>query len=33
MLTERVVEELELTFEIDEGAQVARKRPPTANHG
>jgi hypothetical protein len=33
MLAERVVEELELTFEIDEAAQVLRKRPPTANHG
>ena len=33
MLAERVVEELELSFEIDEFDQVMRKRPPTANHG
>jgi hypothetical protein len=29
-----VVEHLELSgFEIDEGEQVMRKRPPTRNHG
>jgi hypothetical protein len=32
-LAERVVEELELSFEIDESAQVLRKRPPTGYHG
>jgi hypothetical protein len=34
MLAERVVEHLELSgFEIDEGEQVMRKRPPTRDHG
>ena len=33
-LAQRAVEHLELPgFEIDEGEQVMRKRPPTANHG
>jgi hypothetical protein len=32
-LAERVVKELDLTFEIDEGEQVLRKRPPTRRHG
>ena len=34
MLAERVVEHLEQSgFEIDEGHQVLKKRPPSANHG
>jgi hypothetical protein len=34
MLAHRVVEHLELSgFEIDESAQIMRKRPPNANHG
>jgi hypothetical protein len=33
-LAERVIEHLELSgYEIDEGEQVLRKRPPTPNHG
>jgi hypothetical protein len=33
-LAKRVVEHLELSgFEIDEGGQVMRKRPPTHGHG
>jgi hypothetical protein len=34
MLAERVVQHLEQSgFEIDEGEQVMKKRPPSANHG
>jgi hypothetical protein len=33
-LAERVIQHLELSgFEIDEGAQVMKKRPPTPGHG
>jgi hypothetical protein len=33
-LAKRVVEHLELSgFQIDEGAQLMRKRPPTHGHG
>jgi hypothetical protein len=33
-LAERVVEHLEQAgFEIDEGEQIMRRRPPTRNHG
>jgi hypothetical protein len=33
-LAKRVVEHLELSgFEIDEGAQLMRRRPPTHGHG
>jgi hypothetical protein len=33
-LAARVIEHLELSgFEIDEAAQVMRKRPPTRSHG